>query len=181
MAIVMRLTPAQIAHQIKQGGWREKSRLMIGTFHAPSIDEVVKRAFFEALRPAQLDALEAMLKQEMAERKRLDKYWRDQQRRAEYEARLAQRQYDAVDPDNRLVARACRIIHLRGIPCSFAPPRPFLFLFFSFSPRLFHFSLLFPPFQASDCCCFFFLRFPDYVSHQLVQIQTDHYPLPSGN
>jgi hypothetical protein len=45
-----------------------------------------------------------MLKQEMTERERLDKYWRDQLRRAEYEARLAQRQYDAVDPDNRLVA-----------------------------------------------------------------------------
>lgn len=84
--------------------WTRSLDSICGTLHAPSVDEVVKQAFFEALRPAQLDALDALLKQEAAERERLEKHWRDQIRRAEYEARLAQRQYDAVDPDNRLVA-----------------------------------------------------------------------------
>src|SRR5262249_36958258 len=46
----------------------------------------------------------AVLKQQSAERERLDRQWRERLSRAEYEARLAQRQYDAVDPDNRLVA-----------------------------------------------------------------------------
>jgi len=84
--------------------WNRDFETACCSLHAPSIDEVVQQAFFEALRPAQLDALETLLKQEMTECERLDKYWRDQLRRAEYEARLAQKQYDAVDPDNRLVA-----------------------------------------------------------------------------
>ncbi len=75
-----------------------------GSFQGPSLDDAVVKAFFEALRPAQLDALEAVLNQQSAERSRVEKHWQDQLRRAEYETRLAQRQYDAVDPDNRMVA-----------------------------------------------------------------------------
>jgi DNA invertase Pin-like site-specific DNA recombinase len=74
------------------------------SLHGSSLDDAVVEAFFEALRPAQLDALEAVLHQQLAERARVEKHWQDQLRRAEYEVRLAQRQYDAVDPDNRLVA-----------------------------------------------------------------------------
>ncbi len=69
-----------------------------------SLDEAVVQAFFEALQPAHLDTLEAVLRQQAAERARLDRHWQEQRRQAEYEARLAQRQYDVVDPDNRLVA-----------------------------------------------------------------------------
>jgi DNA invertase Pin-like site-specific DNA recombinase len=69
-----------------------------------SIEEVVVQAFFEALQPAQLDALEALLKQRHLEEEQLEQYWRDQVRRATYEAHLARRRYEAVDPDNRLVA-----------------------------------------------------------------------------
>ena len=74
------------------------------SLHGLSLDYAVVKAFFEALRPAQLDALEAVLNQQSAERARVERHWQDQLRRAEYEARLAQRQYDAVDPDMRLVA-----------------------------------------------------------------------------
>ena len=68
------------------------------------IDEVVVQAFFEVLQPAQLDALEAILASQQADRARLERQWQDQLKRAQYEVQLAQRQYDAVDPDNRLVA-----------------------------------------------------------------------------
>jgi DNA invertase Pin-like site-specific DNA recombinase len=68
------------------------------------IDEVVVQAFFEALRPAQLDALEAVLASQQAERERLSRQWEERLKRARYEAHLAERQYDAVDPENRLVA-----------------------------------------------------------------------------
>ena len=70
----------------------------------PSIGEVVIQAFFEALLPSQLDALEALLKQRHQEEAHLEQYWRDQVSRATYEAHLARRRYEAVDPDNRLVA-----------------------------------------------------------------------------
>jgi DNA invertase Pin-like site-specific DNA recombinase len=71
---------------------------------APSIDEAVVQAFFEAIRPAQLDVLEAILEKQQAEREGLSQQWADRLKRAGYEANLAERQYKAVDPENRLVA-----------------------------------------------------------------------------
>jgi DNA invertase Pin-like site-specific DNA recombinase len=68
------------------------------------IDDVVAQAFFEVLQPAQLDALEAILASQRADRSRVERQWQDQLKRAQYEAHQAQRQYDAVDPENRLVA-----------------------------------------------------------------------------
>ena len=71
---------------------------------APSIDEAVVQAFFEAIRPAQLDALEAIMETQQAEGQRLSQQWEDRLKRADYESHLAERQYKSVDPDNRLVA-----------------------------------------------------------------------------
>jgi hypothetical protein len=70
----------------------------------PSIEEVVVNAFFDALRPAQLDALQALLAQRARAEEQFQQYHRDQVARASYEAHLARRRYEAVDPDNRLVA-----------------------------------------------------------------------------
>ncbi len=71
---------------------------------APVVDQVVVEAFFAAIQPAQLDALEAILVAQHEERKQLARQWQEQLRRGQYEVHLAQRQYDAVDPENRLVA-----------------------------------------------------------------------------
>jgi DNA invertase Pin-like site-specific DNA recombinase len=71
---------------------------------ATAIDEVVVRAFFEALRPAQIDALAAVLAEQHAERQRLTRLREERLKRAQYDTHLAERQYNAVDPDNRLVA-----------------------------------------------------------------------------
>jgi Recombinase zinc beta ribbon domain len=77
---------------------------MCASLHGPSIDSVVVQAFFAALQPAQLNALDAILADQQAERGRLERHWQERRKRAEYEAHLARRQYDVVDPDNRLVA-----------------------------------------------------------------------------
>ena len=69
-----------------------------------SLERVVVKAFFAALAPAELDLLEEVLATQRAHQARLIQYYTDQIARAEYEARLAQRQYQAVDPDHRLVA-----------------------------------------------------------------------------
>jgi DNA invertase Pin-like site-specific DNA recombinase len=69
-----------------------------------SLERVVIDAFFAALAPAELDLLEEVLAGQRADQARLAQYHADQVARAEYEARLAQRQYQAVDPDHRLVA-----------------------------------------------------------------------------
>jgi DNA invertase Pin-like site-specific DNA recombinase len=68
------------------------------------VDKVVVQAFFEALRPAQIDALAAVLAEQHAERQRVTQIWEERLKRAQYDAQLAERQYNAVDPDNRLVA-----------------------------------------------------------------------------
>lgn len=54
-----------------------------------SIEQVVTQAFFDALQPAQLDALQALLAQRSQEQERLEQYHRNQIRRATYEAHLA--------------------------------------------------------------------------------------------
>jgi DNA invertase Pin-like site-specific DNA recombinase len=69
-----------------------------------SLDAVVVDAFFRALQPAELDLLDEVLAAQQADHARLAQQYADQVTRAEYEARLAQRQYQAVDPDHRLVA-----------------------------------------------------------------------------
>lgn len=68
------------------------------------IEEAVVGAFFEAIKPAELDLLDEVLAQRRAQRVTLLQQHTDRVAHAEYEARLAQRQYDAIDPDNRLVA-----------------------------------------------------------------------------
>jgi hypothetical protein len=69
-----------------------------------SLEQVVVTAFFAALAPAELDLLEEVMAAQQADHDRLGQHYTDQVTRAEYEARLAQRQYQAVDPENRLVA-----------------------------------------------------------------------------
>ncbi len=71
---------------------------------APPIDAAVVAAFFAAVAPAELDLLDEVLAAQHADHARLVQQHADQVTRAEYEARLAQRQYQAVDPENRLVA-----------------------------------------------------------------------------
>jgi DNA invertase Pin-like site-specific DNA recombinase len=72
--------------------------------HAPTIEYEVINAFFSALQPAQLDALQGVLDAQHVERDRLARQWREHVQRSQYESSLAERQYNAVDPANRLVA-----------------------------------------------------------------------------
>lgn len=68
------------------------------------IDDLVVSLFFEALAPAQLKIALQAVEQLEQERQALQHQWEQQLERARYEVQLAQRQYDAVDPANRLVA-----------------------------------------------------------------------------
>jgi DNA invertase Pin-like site-specific DNA recombinase len=71
---------------------------------ADPIDQVVVQAFFEALQPAQLDALTSVLQGYDQEYSQLKQPWHDRIQQARYEAQRAQRFYQAVDPEKRLVA-----------------------------------------------------------------------------
>jgi DNA invertase Pin-like site-specific DNA recombinase len=69
-----------------------------------AIEAAVVAAFFEALHPAELDLLDEVLAAQQADQERLRRQQREQVVRAEYEVRLAEKRFRAVDPDNRLVA-----------------------------------------------------------------------------
>lgn len=75
------------------------------SFPRAYLDDAVRDGFFEALQPARLETLLAALTLVEQERQVLDRQWQLKLDRARYSVRLAQRQYDAIDPDHRLVAR----------------------------------------------------------------------------
>lgn len=69
------------------------------------IDDVVIEAFFEALQPAQLDTLSAVIEHQDQDYAQLEQQWQYRLQQAQYDARRTQKQYNVVDPENRLVAR----------------------------------------------------------------------------
>jgi len=68
------------------------------------IDDAIVEMFLEAMTPAQLEVSLQVVRQVNQERDELKRQWGRQLDQARLEARRAERQYDAVDPDNRLVA-----------------------------------------------------------------------------
>lgn len=72
---------------------------------AAPLDELVAGLVLRALAPAALEASLALAEDLDAERAVLDRQWQQRRERARYEVDRARRQYDAVEPENRLVAR----------------------------------------------------------------------------
>jgi hypothetical protein len=68
------------------------------------VDIAVVGAFLDAVSPLQVDVALRVMEQIEQDRQALRRQWELQLDQARYEARLAQRQYDAIDPENRLVA-----------------------------------------------------------------------------
>jgi hypothetical protein len=69
------------------------------------LDDLVATRVLAALEPAALELNLVAADDLEQERGRLHQNWRQQVERARYEAKRARRQYDAVEPENRLVAR----------------------------------------------------------------------------
>jgi DNA invertase Pin-like site-specific DNA recombinase len=69
------------------------------------IDQAVVDAFLNALTPAALQATQLAIRQLEANHDAALSQWRLTAERARYEAERAERQYRAVEPENRLVAR----------------------------------------------------------------------------
>jgi DNA invertase Pin-like site-specific DNA recombinase len=72
---------------------------------AAVLDAAVAEQVLRALTPAAIELSLTAAADIERERARLDGHWRAELERAGYEARLAERSYRAVDPENRLVAR----------------------------------------------------------------------------
>jgi DNA invertase Pin-like site-specific DNA recombinase len=72
---------------------------------AAELDRHIEKLILGAVQPAALElSLRAAEKIEQ-DREHVHRHWRQTLARAEYEANRARRQYDAVEPENRLVAR----------------------------------------------------------------------------
>src|SRR5271167_3514936 len=72
---------------------------------AAPLDALVSGLVLKALEPAAIEASLALAENLEAERAALDRHWRQRLERAGYEVERARRQYAAVEPENRLVAR----------------------------------------------------------------------------
>ena len=70
-----------------------------------ALDALVAGLMLEALQPAALEVNLQLLEDLELERAALHRQWQQRLERARYEAERARRQYDAVEPENRLVAR----------------------------------------------------------------------------
>lgn len=70
------------------------------------VDTLVERALLGALAPDQIAIAIAAMGQLEEEGRQLERQWTLRRERARYEAERARRQYDAVEPENRLVARS---------------------------------------------------------------------------
>ena len=70
---------------------------------ARAVDDLVAQQVLRALEPAAIElSIRAQTDVEQ-ERKRLEKHWQQRRQRARYDTELAERRYQAVDPENRLV------------------------------------------------------------------------------
>jgi len=74
------------------------------SFPMSYLDQAMSTIFLDAVRPAHLETMLAALAVLEQERQTLDRQWQLRLEQARYQVHLAQRQYDAVDPEHRLVA-----------------------------------------------------------------------------
>ncbi len=74
------------------------------TITVPLLDEIVTLLLFQAFQPAQLQISIEALRQISSRTSELERQWQLRLERAQYEADLAYRQFNHVDPSNRHVA-----------------------------------------------------------------------------
>lgn len=85
--------------------WRLPLHEPCGHISAATLDDLVAREVLRALEPAALDLSLRAIENVEQERKRLHDQWRQTLERARQDVVRAERQYHAVEPENRLVAR----------------------------------------------------------------------------
>lgn len=72
---------------------------------AAPLDAMIARLVLQALEPAALEASLVVASDLEAERATLEHHWQQRRERSRYAVERGRRQYDAVEPENRLVAR----------------------------------------------------------------------------
>jgi hypothetical protein len=94
-------------YPIYECNWRRREGLTGGScmmFRCDIADRAISARVLEVLKPEHLAIALKAMEQVEHQNKAIDAQWRMRVQRAEYEASLAQRRYEEVDPANRLVA-----------------------------------------------------------------------------
>lgn len=84
----------------------QRSSALCEEVRALPIDALVERVLLDALAPDQIAIALAAMGHLEEESRHLEWQWTRRRERARYDAERARRQYDAVEPENRLVARS---------------------------------------------------------------------------
>jgi DNA invertase Pin-like site-specific DNA recombinase/DNA-binding transcriptional MerR regulator len=87
---------------LRRGGDRQVCWMVSG----PRIDEAVAELFLNTVQVPEIELGLEVVHQAEQQAAEIDKQWKLRLERARYDARLAERRYKAVDPDNRVVARS---------------------------------------------------------------------------
>lgn len=88
------------------GGYlRQGTGKICQSISGPVLDDVVVEQLIKVLEPASLELSLKAAENIEQDRRELHQHWRHRLERAEYEVERARRQYDVVEPENRLVAR----------------------------------------------------------------------------
>jgi len=89
-----------VADQLSEGGAKCQE------VRALAVDAEVERLLLQALTPDRIALAVAALGELEAEAQGMERQWSLKRERARYDAERARRQFDAVEPENRLVARS---------------------------------------------------------------------------
>ncbi len=95
------LHPAYVCDRDKSDYAADQCQQLAG----PGVDAYVAVLLLQAMAPAALEVSLAAAGQAEQQRAQVDRIWRQRLERADYQAERARRQYQLVEPENRLVAR----------------------------------------------------------------------------
>ncbi|WDL97049.1 recombinase family protein [Alicyclobacillus sp. ALC3] len=93
-------------HYECKGRWEHGHRATCTTVPAPSIDQAISERLLQVIQPAELELALQVMDKLLHEEDDADKGWKLSLERARYEADRAERQYQQVEPENRLVVRS---------------------------------------------------------------------------
>jgi hypothetical protein len=89
-----------------KGRWEHGSRATCTTVPAPKIDQAISTKLIQVMQPAELEIALQVMDKLLVEEDDADRGWKLSLERSKYEVERAERQYQHVEPENRLVARS---------------------------------------------------------------------------
>jgi DNA invertase Pin-like site-specific DNA recombinase len=95
------IRPAYLCNRLHREALATKDCI---SFRCDVLDPIITEEMFKALQPAELELALGALRELETRDQAMTRQWQMRLQRAEYEAALAERRYEEVDPSNRLVA-----------------------------------------------------------------------------